>query len=238
MGGKLRGDGGAGRILWAPGVDWDASLGFRSDRVGKLGSVGVQRAWELGGAMLRAPARGGGCIATGSLPRTRLWCWGQGRAGRLAPAARGTAKSRSPRDRVASLHGQPGALQMPGPGGDANPSTHSPFPPRPKRWVPRPWGASGEWPPSGSAGRAVRWQGCLACSLSRSAWGGVDRVVCGWEELETPGCVLRPGLQPRGSEQGFLACAWRYFVSACLYPICMCAEAPVAPACVYFMCAL
>ena len=59
--------------------------------------------------------------------------------------------------------------------------------------------------------------------------GGVDRAVRGWKEEEIPGCPLRLGLQPRGWELGFLACTCSYFVSACLCPVCMCAEASAAP---------
>lgn len=59
--------------------------------------------------------------------------------------------------------------------------------------------------------------------------GGVDRQVLGEEGGDTPGRGLGTRAQPGGPERGFLACAWRDFVSACLCPVCVCAEAPAAP---------
>lgn len=97
----------------APGVGGDVDPGCRSVWLGKLGSACsgalAPRARESGGAVLPAPARDGGCIATGSVPCTRSPGWTQGGGGRGAPAALGAAKSWPPRTRGAGARGQSGA---------------------------------------------------------------------------------------------------------------------------------
>lgn len=163
-GGGLRGDGGAGCILWALGVDWDASPGFRSDQVRKLSSVRVRRAWDLRGAMLRAPVRRGGCKGTASARCTRLLCWTPGSAGRRAPAALGRPNLGPCGTRAQECMGTPGSRRCPARAGTLRSG--------PDQTVASPaLGTSGEWPPPGSVGRAVRGQRCPACSLSRWASG-------------------------------------------------------------------
>lgn len=215
---------GVGRIPWAPGVDGDVNPGSRSAWVRKLGSARsgalAPRAREPGGAVLPAPARDGGCIATGSVPCTRSPRWTQGGGGSWAPAALGAAKSRARRARGAGARGRSGAGVL----------------------IPAPTPRSGPAQMVGSqAGvpRAQRGEGCLQAAVPGSlpalrglgsrAAGGVDRAVFGGAGGETPGRALGTQAQPGGPEPGFLACAWRDFVSACLCPVCVCAEAPRAP---------
>lgn len=53
--------------------------------------------------------------------------------------------------------------------------------------------------------------------------GGVDRAVL---DAQRDGRLQVALSDP---EQGSFACAWRDFVSACLCPVCVCAEAPATP---------
>lgn len=67
--------------------------------------------------MLRAPARFGGYMATGSIPCTRLFRWTQGRAGSRAHATgRGRPKPGPRGTGVQERLGDPGADAWPGPG--------------------------------------------------------------------------------------------------------------------------
>lgn len=214
---------GAGRIPWAPGVDGDVNPGSRSAWLGKLGSARsgalAPRAQEPGGAVLPAPALDEGCIATGSVPCTRLPGWTQGGGGRWAPAARGAAKSRAPSARGAGVRGRSGAGAL---------ILAPTFRPGPTQMVRSQAGVP----------RSQRGEGCLQAAvpvslsalqgLGSRAAGGVDREVLDWAGGDMPGRALGTQAQPGGPDRGFLACAWRDFVSVCLCPVCVCAEAPPA----------
>lgn len=131
VGGEAAWGWGAGRILRAP--RGDVSPGSGSARLGKWGSAPGParlhpRAREPGGAVPPAPARDGGCIATGSVPGTRWPRRPQGGGGSRAPAARGAAEFRYPRPRGAGARGRSGCLARRSLSGPA----------RPKWWVPRP----------------------------------------------------------------------------------------------------
>lgn len=198
------------------------SLGFRSDQVGKLSSVRVRRAWDLEGAMLRAPARGGGCKGTASAPCTRLLCWTQGRAGRpnLRPCGTGAQ----------DCTGQPRVSLTPGLGWHSRSG--------PDQMVASPaLGTSSQWPPPGSVGRAVRGRRCPASSFSHWASGGVDREVRGWKEEEITGLPAPTGTPASGLGAG-LPCLYVQLFRECVpVPRLYVRGGSCGPACVYFLCA-
>lgn len=171
--------------------------------------------------MLQAPARGRGCIATGSVFCTRLRCWTQGRARSRAPASEGAVKFRSLKDRSARARGRPCGPPTPGPGRGAypTPTLRLGSAQTVGSQALRAAGVSGEGRPRAAVPVPLCPAGPRGC---------VDRAVRGWEEEETPGCALGPGPPAPGLEGVFLACAWRDIVSACLCPVCVYAEAPAA----------
>lgn len=64
---------------------------------------------------------------------------------------------------------------------------------------------------------------------------GVESDGCGAAgDTLLPACTLS---QLLSHEWGFLACAWRDYVSACLCPVCVCAEARQPCACILSVCA-
>lgn len=96
-------------------------------------------------------------------------------------------------------------------------------------------GASGEWLSlvcqKGSLRASV--PGPLYASQALGSWGGGGRgpgyVWRGGRGDPRSRALSDPEPSPAARSPGFLACAWRDFVSACLCPVCVCAEAPPAP---------
>lgn len=75
--------------------------------------------------------------------------------------------------------------------------------------------------------------GPLYASQALGSWGGGGRgpgyVWRGGRGDPRSRALSDPEPSPAARSPGFLACAWRDFVSACLCPVCVCAEAPPAP---------
>ena len=106
----------------------------------------------------------------------------------------------------------------------SNPSLLWPCPSQ--RWAPRPSGprlSGRRWVCSkGSPRPSVPGPPC-APQVLWAVGGGVDRAVL---DAQRDGRLQVALSDP---EQGSFACAWREFVSACLCPVCVCAEAPATP---------
>ena len=146
MGGPCAGVGVRGASLARPEyIDWDASPGSRSARVGKLGSAQVLCAYTPGpGAGKRVAAGAGagwglhsnGLCSLHSLARVDP---GRGRE-QGSRGAVGRGKSRSPWARGTGARGPPHHPADAWPGSGIYPRIHSPLRPCPdKRWAPRPW---------------------------------------------------------------------------------------------------